>query len=102
MGRVCRDEGGGREQGGGWRRRSGDRTSRTLQRVPILCKEIRAVSGGTCFCYDKWLPASDLESLWGPFLERLHQWLQPSKEPNVAPFGRLDGWSTCGWDPLQN
>jgi len=68
VGRVCRDEGGGREQGGGWRRRSGDRTSRTLQRVPILCKELRAVSGGTCFCDDRWLPASDLESLWGPFL----------------------------------
>jgi len=34
--------------------------------------------------------------------ERLHQWLQPFKEPNVAPFGRLDGWSTGGWDPLQN
>jgi len=34
--------------------------------------------------------------------ERLHQWLQPSKQPNVAPFGRLDGWSTGGWDPLQN
>ena len=26
------------------------------------------MSGGTCFCDDKWLPASDLESLWGPFL----------------------------------
>ena len=25
-------------------------------------------------------------------LEHLHQWLQPSKQPNVAPFGRLDGW----------
>jgi len=35
-------------------------------------------------------------------LEHLHQWLQPSKQPNVAPFGRLDGWSTGGWDPLQN
>jgi len=34
--------------------------------------------------------------------EHLHQWLQPSKQPNVAPFGRLDGWSTGGWDPLQN
>jgi len=28
-----------------------------------------------------------------PPLERLHQWLQTSKESNVAPFGRLDGWS---------
>ena len=26
------------------------------------------MSGGTCLCDDKWLPASDLESLWGPFL----------------------------------
>ena len=26
------------------------------------------MSGGTCFCDDKWFPASDLESLWGPFL----------------------------------
>ena len=34
--------------------------------------------------------------------ERLHQWLQPSKEPNVAPFARLDSWGTGGWDPLQN
>jgi len=28
--------------------------------------------------------------------EHLHQWLQPVKQPNVAPFGRLDGWSTGG------
>jgi len=35
------------------------------------------------------------------FSEHLHQWLQPSKQPNVAPFGRLDGWSTGGWDLLQ-
>jgi len=34
--------------------------------------------------------------------EILHQWLQPSKEPNGAPFGRLDGWSTSAWDSLQN
>jgi len=34
--------------------------------------------------------------------EHLHQWLQSSKQPNVAPFGRLDGLSPGSWDPLQN
>jgi len=25
-------------------------------------------------------------------LEHLHQWLQPSKQPNVAPFGQRGHW----------
>jgi len=37
-----------------------------------------------------------------PQKEHLHQWLQPSKQPNESPLGRFDGWSTGGWDLLQD
>jgi len=38
------------------------------------------------------LPGRDGEDSDRPASERLHQWLEPSKQPNVAPFGQRGHW----------
>jgi len=75
-----------------------------LQRISMTTRSSRNCLQDTGHAFH-WLSWSEQGTTGWPNDSRsqhLHQGLQPSKQPNVGPFGRLDGWSTGGWDPLQN
>jgi len=75
-----------------------------LQRISMTARSSRNCLQATGHAFH-WLSWSEQETRGWPNDSRrqhLDQGLQPSKQPNVGPFGRLDGWSTGGWDPLQN